>query len=183
MSAARLSIAALVAAGACAVLAGPAAASSGPSVTMLDDCEPVSFDRALGPDSCLRNGNTTFEELFATLIDRRPDPIWRFEPGARSIHAGQQLDVRNHGGEFHTFTEVKKFGPGCLPEINELLFDQPIITPAPCNPDDTGAPAAFAADGVPPDGRRAVGGLASGTHLFQCMIHPWMEMTVTVKDD
>jgi plastocyanin len=182
MSAARLCLAAVVAAGACAVLAGPAAASSGPSVTMLDDCEPVSFNAALGPDSCLRNGKTTFDELFATLFARQPDANWRFGPDARTIHAGQSLDVRNHGGEFHTFTEVEKFGPGCIPEINALLFDAPFDTPDACNPDASGAPA-FVADGVAPRERRAVGGLAPGAHRFQCMIHPWMEMTVTVRDD
>jgi plastocyanin len=182
MSAARLSIAALVAAGASAVLAGPAAAASGPSVTMLDDCEPVSFNAALGPGSCLRNGKTTFDELFATLFARQPDANWRFKPDARTVHARQSLDVRNHGGEFHTFTEVEEFGPGCIPEINELLFDEPIDPPDACDPDASGAPA-FLADGVASGERRAVGGLTPGTHRFECMIHPWMRTTVTVKDD
>jgi plastocyanin len=179
MSAARLSLAAVVAAGACAVLAGPAAASSGPSLTMLDDCDPVTF--AVVPGGCARNGKTTLGELLAAAASpAKSHPDWVFKPGARTIGAGQALDVRNHGGEVHSFTEVTRSGfqpTGCAPPINFALVGS--LEPNPlCLVAGFFAPTLFAAGD-----RRAVGPLDPGTHLFQCLIHPWMRTTVRVKAD
>jgi plastocyanin len=189
MSAARLSLAAVVAAGACAVLAGPASASSGPSVKMYDDCDPASFNAAIGPGTCVGDGRTQFGDFIGSLIATKDAPEWHFKPEARTINAGQSLDVRNRGGEFHTFTEVDHFGtPGCVGQLNEILFGAPDVgMPVEGTPDcefdpAIQAPAVFGATGVAPGDRRSFDPLPAGTHLFECFIHPWMEMTVTVRD-
>ena len=188
MSAARLCLAAVVAAGACAGLAGPAAAASGPSVKMYDDCDPASFNAALGAGVCVGDGRTTFFEFVTTVATTKSHPEWRFEPAARTIGAGQSLDVRNRGGETHTFTEVpRKVGfqdIGCVPPVNALLLGLP--------PNDPNVPIPLSPlcgdpnvepNEIRPDARQTVQPKGAGTHLYQCMIHPWMRTTVRVKDD
>jgi plastocyanin len=186
MSAARLSIAALAAAGACAALAAPAAASSGPSVKMYDDCDPASFNAAIGPDTCVGDGRTTFLAFVTAVATTKSHPEWRFEPASREIRAGRSLDVRNRGGERHTFTDVTEFGfqdIGCVPPVNALLLGLPPTDPnVPLSPvcDDA---ALLEATQFVPEERRAVIPDGPGTHRFQCMIHPWMRTTVRVKAD
>jgi plastocyanin len=41
----------------------------------------------------------------------------------------------------------------------------------------------FATTGVPAGGTSTVPTLSQGTHLFECMIHPWMRTTVVVRAD
>ena len=185
MSAARLCLAAMVAAGACAILAGPAAAASGPSVKLYDDCEPASFNAAIAPGTCVGDGRTQFADFIASLIATKNEPDWRFEPGARTINAGQSLDVRNHGGEFHTFTDVTKTGftPGCVDVLNVIVFGSPELGPA-CSQTvpGTGEPV-IVASGVDPGERKSFRPAEAGTHLFQCLIHPWMRAEVRVRAD
>jgi plastocyanin len=186
MSSVRLCLAALVAAGACAVLAGPAAAASGPSVKMYDDCDPASFDAAIGAGTCVGDGRSTFLEFVTTVAATKSHPEWRFQPESREIRGGQSLDVRNRGGERHTFTEVTKFQDiGCIPPVNALLLgldpnDPNVRIPLSRVCDDA---ALLEATQFVPEERRAVIPDGPGTHLYQCMIHPWMRTTVRVKDD
>jgi hypothetical protein len=111
----------------CVILAGATHAiadGSSPSlaqVVVLDECDPVTFNAAVGPDFC-RNVTlgafTTLSELFTLAEAGTPDPGWDFEPDKLTIKRGTILSVVDQGGEPHTFTEVKEFGNGFIPQLN-----------------------------------------------------------------
>src|SRR6266511_2736257 len=110
--------------------------------------------------------------------DRRaagPDaPGWRFAPGHLRLDAGGTLAAHNRGGEDHTFTEVADFGGGCIAAVNALLGLTPV-------PECAGFPGgAFAATTVSPGDTVTTSPLSPGIHRFECLIHPWMQTTVTV---
>lgn len=165
----------LVAAGLLSLaVASPApAADSGMEqrIKVMDDCDPASFNAAIGPGTCVGDGDVTFDRFVAELPEGGHGH-WKFAPDETHIDHGGVLKLVNTGGEVHTFTEVAQFGPGCVPLINELMGL-------------TGAPAmdcatAFA-DPLLPGGRADVGGLSVGKHRFECAIHPWMTTVVTVR--
>jgi len=142
-----------------------------------DDCEPVSFNLAVpgNPPTCVGNGGTTFGDFIGQLVDHRFAGAWRFSPNQVKIDAGSSLRIVNQGGETHSFTPVSQFGGGgIVPPLNEILFGTrfpPIFFTLP--------PANF----VPAGGTTTIGSgvLTPGTHLFMCVIHPWMEETVVVR--
>ena len=79
----------------------------------------------------------------------------------------------------HTFTEVTAFGPGCIDFINGALG---LTGTRPTDAECFGPGGIFATSGVAPGGPALiVSGLAPGTHLFECFVHPWMRSVVTVK--
>lgn len=105
----------------------------------------------------------------------------------RQGQGGEPIDVRlGRGGEFHTFTKVAQFGPGCLDVLNMPIFGKPDLGPE-CVLVDTPVgkvPLPFITDGIPTDGstvRIPAEKLTRGTNLFECMIHPWMQTKVTVE--
>jgi hypothetical protein len=160
--------------------AAPSSADSGPRhrhIEMQDDCDPVTFDQALGEGTCVGDGDTTFDELIESLVDRDPDGHWRNKPERTHIRQGGHLVVSNTGGEFHTFTEVEGFGPGCVPEVNDLLGLS--------GPPAADCAAAFGdpQTALPPGGTGHVHthDMSIGTHRFMCVIHPWMQTTVEVR--
>jgi hypothetical protein len=159
------------------VFAGAGWAQFGPGppkeVEMTDDCEPVSFNAAIGPGTCVGNGKTTFGEFIGQLVTTGDAPAWRFIPEFLGVRSGQGLLVHNTGGEFHTYTEVAEFGGGCVDELNEILG----LTPVPECED----PLLFATTGAPPGGTVEVPGLERGRHLFMCLIHPWMKAEVLAR--
>jgi hypothetical protein len=170
--------------GAALALAAPAFASGDRVVGVRDACDPATFNAALGAGTCVRADDSgrfvTFDDFIARVTKRRSHEAWRFDREKVTLKAGQSLVVEpDRGGEFHTFTEVPEFGPGCVPQLNMLVFpDQ--------DPESTVVPncgAAFANDGVPPvpGFQLRPTGLTPGTHLFECAIHPWMRTTVTVR--
>src|SRR5260221_10777464 len=90
-------------------------------VVALDECDPATFNAALGPDFCHNvtlGAFTTLTDLFAKAAAGTPDPNWDFEPDTVRIKAGTVLTVADEGGEPHTFTEVEKFGGGFIPGLN-----------------------------------------------------------------
>ncbi|MDQ1626853.1 MAG: hypothetical protein QOI54_597 [Actinomycetota bacterium] len=144
-------------------------------VRILDDCDPATFNEILGPEACVGNGDTTFDEFVAEFMAQGSVDKWRFKPDVFHVDAGDSLDVVNKGGEFHTFTEVPDFGGGCIPFLNGDLPVNPL-----CEQGD----AIFLATGVPPGAHLDVTGLSPGRpHKFQCLIHPWMHAVVTVRAD
>jgi hypothetical protein len=181
-----------VALGAFLVVAPSAGADSGSGgggdtqrIRMEDDCEPVSFNRAIGPGTCVGDGDTTFEDFVAQLGENgfeanESADDWEFKPGDVHIDDGDRLRVVNRGGEFHSFSEVPEFGAGCVPGVNELVglgFDaEPVV-----NCEDPRFGPTF----VEPGGTLVVPRrqLSRGTHLFECLIHPWMQTTVEVRPD
>src|SRR5947209_14656724 len=99
--------------------AGPVA-----QIVALDECDPTTFNNALGPGFCKNVAlaplgfATTFEDLFAKAAKGTPDPGWDFEPDALKIKEGTTVIVTDQGGDPHTFTEVKKFGGGFVEGLN-----------------------------------------------------------------
>lgn len=154
----------------------------GPSpvvVKVQDDCDPVTFNAALGDGTCIGDGDTTLDSLFGQLVEKQDAPKWRFSREKAGVKAGRAVHVHNEGGEFHTFTEVANFGGGCVPPLNGPLGLSPVTE---CEPEAApGVPLAFVTTGVPAGGGLNVGPLSKGVHKFECLIHPWMRSTITVK--
>jgi plastocyanin len=140
-------------------------------VTIMDACDPTSFNAALGAGSCARQGGVPFDVFIAQLTKHQFAGAWHFAPAVVNVQLGQTLIARNNGGEVHTFTEVENFGGGIVPLLNELSG----------NPDP--APECLALTGsdfIPPGGTASDDEDESGTELYQCCIHPWMRTVVHV---
>jgi hypothetical protein len=143
------------------------------TVQMLDACDGPSFNAAIQPGTCSRNGGVAFGTFINQLVTMGQAPAWRFAPTRIALSAGGSIDAYNRGGEFHTFTEVAAFGGGCVPELNAILG----LTAVP----ECGNPAILGATGAAPGGEVETAALPAGRHLFQCLIHPWMRATVDVR--
>ena len=146
-------------------------------VDMRDACDPVTFNAVLGEGACVGDGTVTFSDFIAELAATRQVATWQFDPSLARVQAGKKIVARNVGGETHTFTEVANFGPGIVPELNELVFG----VPGPPLPEfQTLGPEDFIAAGRKVKIRTGKHGLEPGTHRFECAIHPWMQATVDV---
>ena len=154
-------------------LAAPAEAKTqGSQVAVRDDCDPATFNQALGPGACVGSGGTTFDALIGSVATTGSHPKWRNNPTALTVQAGRTVSAFNKGGEAHTFTEVARFGGGCVDALNQLLG----LTPVPECADLAVFPGGILAPGAAGAPLR----LSRGTHTFQCLIHPWMHTTVVV---
>jgi plastocyanin len=170
-----------------ALAAMPAAALASDGIDVQDRCDETSFNAA-GID-CHRpagdgGGSVTLGALFATLAVNHAHENWRFKQDKVSLRGGQPLNIAmTRGGEAHTVTEVPSFGLGCVPELNAVVFpgQDPTAFPAACASPATFTPGIFGGDLIAPGLDFSKAGLSKGTHRFQCMIHPWMKSTVTVK--
>src|SRR4051812_18442469 len=93
-------------------------------VVVLDECDPTTFNAALGPNFCHNVSlaplgfATTLSDLFAKAAAGTPDPNWDFEPDQMTIKKGTPVVAVDQGGEPHTFTEVAEFGGGFIPGLN-----------------------------------------------------------------
>jgi hypothetical protein len=153
---------------------GSSAVSSSRNVQILDDCDPPTFNAAVGPGTCVKDGSTTFSEFIGQLLAQGRAPAWRFAPDHLKLATGGTLVGRNIGGEDHTLTEVANFGGGCIGALNDLLGLSPV-------PECAGFPGgAFAATLVAPGEALETAPLAPGIHRFECLIDPWMQTTVDV---
>jgi plastocyanin len=142
-------------------------------VQMMDACDPQSFNAALGPGTCTRQGGLDFAKFLALLGKHQTVGAWHFAPPALNARVGQELLATNAGGEVHTFTEVEEFGGGIVPELN-ALSGEPVPAPE-ClslQPGDFVAPGGTYTDEVEEE----------GTELYQCCIHPWMRAVVTARE-
>jgi plastocyanin len=160
-------------AGVLAACSDTSAPATSAFVSMKDECDPATFNAALGAGTCTRQGNTTFAQFNAELTASHRVAAWQFVPTELSVLVGQSVQAKNDGGEMHTFTEVETFGGGIIPELNEASGN-PTVAPE-C--------AALAnADLVLP-GRTFTTDVATeaGTEHYQCCIHPWMRAEVTVS--
>lgn len=146
-------------------------------VEMQDDCDPATFNAVLGEGACVGDGDTTFDELIESLIEGDPDGHWRNHPDEFHVRKGGKITVTNTGGEFHTFTKVAQFGPGCVDEVNHLMGLE--------GPPAADCEAAFTdpQTALPPgaSGTISTNDMKIGVHNFMCMIHPWMHSTVEVR--
>ena len=95
--------------------------ASAAQIVALDECDPTTFNMALGPGFCHNvalGASTKLLDLFAKAAAGTPDPNWDFEPDTVKIKKGAPLTVVDQGGEPHTFTEVAEFGGGFIAELN-----------------------------------------------------------------
>jgi len=142
-------------------------------IQMMDACDPESFNAAIGPGTCIRQGGLSFARFLALLGKHQKVGAWHFAPPKVNARVGQELVAVNKGGEVHTFTEVEEFGGGIVPNLNTLAH-----TPVP-------APECLALRGgdfVPP-GRTFTDEVEeAGVEHYQCCIHPWMRTTVTARN-
>lgn len=146
------------------------------TVRMLDDCDPATFNAAIGPGTCVGDGDTTFEEFINELADGG-DGHWKNNPRETDVELGEPVRLVNRGGELHTFTKVESFADGgCIDPINIALgvpsrdlafcfaaFTDPVLA------------VAAGAESVVPASLLEV-----GHNHFQCMFHPWMQTTIHV---
>jgi hypothetical protein len=163
--------------------AASAGAADHRQVVMSDDCEPVSFNLAVpsapgDPPTCVGEGETTFPDFIQQLMDEGAADGWDFSRDDFNIDSGGRISVVNEGGEFHSFTRVRAFGGGCVPELNGILG----LTPVPeCGEMINGVPK-IVATGVLPGGKLDVAVSGAGTQMFMCLIHPWMKSVADVRD-
>lgn len=147
-------------------------------IVALDECDPATFNAALGPGFC-RNvtlgASTKLADLFAKAAAGTPDPGWDFEPDVLKIKEGTNLSVVDQGGEPHTFTEVAHFGGGFIPGLNAPGED----TVPECA--DGFSNLAVAKTRILQGSGVQVTDLSKGKHLFQRCIHPWMRVKIEVK--
>jgi plastocyanin len=146
-------------------------------IVALDECDPGTFNAALGPDFC-RNvalgAATKFADLFAKVAKGTPDPGWDFEPDTLHMKKGTTLVVVDQGGEPHTFTEVAQFGGGFIGPLNAGESTVPECAGGFSN-------VAVARTRILQGSQLLFPGLSKGKHRFQCCIHPWMRTEVDVK--
>jgi len=146
-------------------------------IVALDECDPVTFNAMLGADFCKNVAvgyATTFTDLFAQAAAGRPNPGWDFEPDKVTINQGTPLVVVDQGGEPHTFTEVAKFGGGFIPPLNHGEATVPECAGG-------FGDVKVARTRILQGSQLQVTGLSKGVHHFECCIHPWMRVTVTVE--
>ena len=94
-------------------LAAPSDASrGGQKVELQDDCQPTSFNLALGAGAYIGHGKTSFGAFIAELQAKKTAKDWKFDPSMLTVRAGRPVILKNEGGETHTFTMVKAFGGG-----------------------------------------------------------------------
>lgn len=167
----------------CLVLAGAVQFEGPPTVAQvvaLDECDPTTFNNAIGPDFCKNVAlaplgyATTIQDLFAEAAAGTPDPKWDFEPDALTINKGTILSVVDQGGEPHTFTEVKQFGGGFIPGLNSGQAPVPECAAG-------FSDVAVAKTRILQGSTSQITGLSKGVHNFQCCLHPWMRVKVEVK--
>jgi hypothetical protein len=143
----------------------------GQEIKMFDACDPETFNAALGPGTCIRNGGVRFDMFLELLKRHRSIGSWHFTPPQGTLSVGQELVAANHGGETHTFTEVDEFGGGIVAMLNNLTG---LTAVAPeCNQLTPG-------DFIQPGGSFRETEDNSGVEKYQCCIHPWMRAEIRV---
>jgi plastocyanin len=141
-------------------------------VNILDACDPETFNAAIGPDTCVRNGGVTFDQFTSLLRQLHFVGPWHFAPKNANVAVGQTFVAMNMGGEEHTFTEVEQFGGGIVPILNQLGGFGAAAPECTALEDD---------DFVKPGGTYTEEVDKAGHLKFQCCIHPWMRLEATSK--
>lgn len=154
---------------------------------MEDDCEPASFNAALGqPDACVGDGKTSFGDFLAELEATKNAKDWKFDPSMLTIRQGRPVLVENEGGETHTFTLVEAFGGGFVAGLNGISGNPTAVGEcATTLPDGSLVPKPPSAVNVfvaaDKEASFQTAGLLPGMYKFECCIHPWMRVVLTVK--
>src|SRR5512143_3495601 len=76
-------------------------------VQMLDQCDPTTFNAAIGPGTCASgHSGIKFDAFIGQLTARQVAPAWRNAPSHLTATFGSTLVAINRGGEVHSFTKV-----------------------------------------------------------------------------
>src|SRR5262249_40192679 len=103
------------------------------TVEINDQCDPATFNAAIGPGTCTgHNAGVPFDVFLHQVATTGEAGPWHFAPGVVHMRDGEAVRGRNTGGETHTFTEVKHFGGGFVDFLNQLSGN-PVPAPE-CNP-------------------------------------------------
>jgi hypothetical protein len=144
--------------------------TGGRRILMLDQCDPDSFNEAIGPGTCVnRNGGLSFDLFIALLQNHQRAPSWRFSPETIHVPRDLTLPIVNAGGEVHTFTEVEEFGGGIVPVLNNLTGNT-VVAPE--------CLTLGASDFIPAGGQTTHTFEPGEADKYQCCIHPWMRAVV-----
>lgn len=140
-------------------------------VRMMDECDPATFNAAIGAGTCVRNGGMKFDQFISVLTRLQTVPSWRFAPDNVNLRVGDILAATNTGGEGHTFTEVEEFGGGFVDFLNGLAG----------TPNKAPECVALAlSDLVAPGATKSEVTDEAGDEKYQCCIHPWMRAVVHI---
>lgn len=145
-------------------------------VNIDDACDPETFNAAIGPGTCVRSGGVRFETFLEQLRLHHSIGAWHFAPPNPTLQEGDRFVAMNRGGEVHTFTEVKEFGGGIVPVLNDAV-GLTMVAPE-CQDLE---PADFIAPGAT-FREKGDEGEEAGTVKYQCCIHPWMQLTAKVLE-
>ena len=144
------------------------------AVSIMDACDPDSFNAVLGAGTCTRSGGVKFDQFIELLTRHQSVGAWHFAPVNANFVVGQRLLAVNRGGEAHTFTEVEEFGGGIVPNLNQLAGTTTV------------APECLALSGsdfIAPGGTFQTDAEdEEGVEHYQCCIHPWMRLDARVRD-
>jgi len=145
-----------------------------------DACDPLTFNQTkFGPNTCLREGNTTFNDFVAQLIANHQAKGWHFTPEEATAKFGSDMLGNNVGGEVHTFTPVVAYGGSIIPDINALIGTGD--APTECNElDDDDKVASGSQYRIEAEELSRVAD-ANGIARIQCCIHPWMRAEVHLQ--
>jgi hypothetical protein len=139
-------------------------------IDLNDACDPETFNAAIGPGTCVRNGGVSFENFLDLLSRHHSVGAWHMTPPQTHLGVGDLLIAVNKGGETHTFTEVDEFGGGIVPDLNQRMG---LTAVAPeCNP--------LTLTFIPSGGSTSEVTDEEGVEKYQCCIHPWMRAEVHI---
>jgi plastocyanin len=166
-----------LAVGTCLAVAGASAvgrAAAVHNVDLHDQCDPATFNAAVGPGTCVGNaGGVPFDMFVAQVTKTQQAGAWHIAPGIVQMQDGEALVAQNTGGEQHTFTEVQQFGGGLVDFLNQLSGN-PVPVPE-CNPANPEIQFLNPGQKTEPDFEEP------GVHHYQCCIHPWMRTDIIVR--
>src|SRR5262249_29987344 len=181
---------------ACFVLLSALALAQDPFVIGIRDaCDPGTFSspiHAAGPGTCRpgAHGTIKFKLFIAELQSDHIAGAWRFNPllnatagtfelATVNLTPGQMTNLQNTGGETHTFTRVATFGGGFVPPLNQLSGNP---NPPPECLQPPSATNIFVGAATTHSGPTAGSSqLPVGVTNWQCCIHPWMRIRLTVQ--
>jgi plastocyanin len=141
------------------------------TIKMQDECDRATFDAAVGPGTCLRNGGMKFDQFVSVLTRLHTVPAWKFAPDNINLRVGDTRIAINTGGEVHTFTEVSEFGGGVVGFLNDLAGTPNVAD---------GCKNLALSDFIAPGGSVSEVTDKAGDEKYQCCIHPWMHAIVHI---
>ena len=147
-------------------------ADHGHTVTLSDGCDPETFNAAFGDGTCTRSGGVRLPNFLDDLRKHQSAGAWHMAPNEVTLKVGEVLSAFNHGGEVHSFTEVKEFGGGFFQPINDILGLAEV-------PECAQAQATGAV--LKPGESSSEVENDEGVEHYQCCIHPWMRAEVRIS--